>query len=76
MIVSKETLQCRQRNPLLHGRHTERVSQDVGRNLPADLSAVRDQAHHSLNRSNARAEFIMQREVSFEKRLHAGDSVE
>ena len=50
-------------------RRYECVAKDVRRNPPADLSAVCDRADHSLDRADAHAEFVMERELPFEKRL-------
>lgn len=40
MIVSEETLQCGQANPLLNGGHAERVPEDVWGNPPVYLRPV------------------------------------
>src|SRR5713101_2398298 len=45
------------------------MPEDVRRNLPADLCAVRNHAHHALDGAHTHFEFVPEREVSFDEGL-------
>lgn len=69
-VMTQEALQSRQGDPFLDGGDGKGVTQDVGHDRPANVSAGRHTFDKHLDSAGSHAQCVVQRKVSLQQGLY------